>query len=392
MIEMKTTLLRNLNKKRFEEKKRSKQRSMWIALNARNKFVLVNGTYSKPAKSSLLYAQWERVNDLVITWILNSVVDDTLDGLNYVTTASEAWDKLREYFSGVSGHRIFQVLKNIHSLEQGNRNVEVYFHKLKGLWGEYIVLEPKVDCVCGAYKVQIERDQKRKLLQFLMGLHDSNYTIRGQILMITPMPTISQAYAYVKQDERTRQGFHSPVQKLSPFANALVANSSADASASTNWKKKKEAGSVQNPSQFCTLPKNIQANSALTGSMTSSNDQMHNMQSQINHISQMMSFFMGNSIGKGSPEDHLVGMVTSKVGLVVSQVSKCVWLIDSVPTGHIFFSLDLLVDVKPLPVPIHLAFPNDASLLVTQIGSYKVHSQFKLHNVLFVLGAIDDIK
>ncbi|XP_074324283.1 uncharacterized protein LOC141661198 [Apium graveolens] len=206
---------------------------MQITLNARNKFVLVNGTYPKPAKSSPLFAQWERVNDLVITWILNLVADDISDGLNYVITARKVWSELRERFSGLSGHSVFQVLKDIHSLEQGNRSVEVYFHKFKGLWDEYYVLEPKVDCVCGAHKVQIEPDQKRKLLQFLMGLHDSNSTIRGQILMMTPMPTVSQAYAYVKQDERTRQGFQSPVQNLSPFANALVANSTADASGSS---------------------------------------------------------------------------------------------------------------------------------------------------------------
>lgn len=62
---------------------------MQIALNARNKFVIVNGTFEKPAEKSPLLAQWERVNDLVITWILNSVVDEISDGLNYVTTARE---------------------------------------------------------------------------------------------------------------------------------------------------------------------------------------------------------------------------------------------------------------------------------------------------------------
>lgn len=42
-------------------------RSMQIALNARDKFVIVNGTYAKPAENSPLYAQWEKVNDLIIT-------------------------------------------------------------------------------------------------------------------------------------------------------------------------------------------------------------------------------------------------------------------------------------------------------------------------------------
>lgn len=134
-------------------------RSMQIALNARNKFGIVSGSFEKPALTSPLYSQWERVNDLVITWILNSVVDEISDGLNYVTTASEVWKELAERFSGISGHRIYQVMKDIHILEQGNKSVEVYFHRLKGLWDEYAVLEPTVNCICGAHKVQVERDQ-----------------------------------------------------------------------------------------------------------------------------------------------------------------------------------------------------------------------------------------
>lgn len=74
-------------------------RSMQIALNARNKFVVVNGSFKKPTTTDLC-AQWERVNDMIITWILNMVADDISDGLNYVTTAQEVWNELKERFSG----------------------------------------------------------------------------------------------------------------------------------------------------------------------------------------------------------------------------------------------------------------------------------------------------
>lgn len=43
-------------------------RSMQIALNARNKFGIVNGSFEKPASNSPLYSQWERVNDLYSQW------------------------------------------------------------------------------------------------------------------------------------------------------------------------------------------------------------------------------------------------------------------------------------------------------------------------------------
>jgi hypothetical protein len=43
------------------------QRSMMIALNARNKLKLVNGEFEEPAVSSSIRPYWERANDMVIS-------------------------------------------------------------------------------------------------------------------------------------------------------------------------------------------------------------------------------------------------------------------------------------------------------------------------------------
>lgn len=227
-------------------------------------------------------------------------------------------------------------MKDIHSLEQGNKSVEVYFHKLKGLWDEYTVLEPAVNCVCGAHKVQVERDQKRKLLQFLMGLHESNSTVRGQILMMSPLPSVSQAYAYVKQDEKARQGYNHTLHDTSFAANAFLGafvNSPVVAAVGAgykrnnigsvkhllkctycnfnghvrencnkligypaNWKKKKDVNSSSQTTiaAFRNLPKTNQANAAISGSLTPQGpDQFNQLQKQINQLSQMMSLFTG---------------------------------------------------------------------------------------------------
>nr|GEV84784.1 retrovirus-related Pol polyprotein from transposon TNT 1-94 [Tanacetum cinerariifolium] len=47
--------------------------SMLIALSAKNKLKLVNGEYEEPYTSSDLRAYWERANDMLISWILNTV-------------------------------------------------------------------------------------------------------------------------------------------------------------------------------------------------------------------------------------------------------------------------------------------------------------------------------
>lgn len=42
--------------------------------------------------------QWKRVNDMVITWLLNCVSDEISDGMNFVNSAKDVWDELQTGF------------------------------------------------------------------------------------------------------------------------------------------------------------------------------------------------------------------------------------------------------------------------------------------------------
>lgn len=62
---------------------------------------------------------------MVISWILNTVSEDISNGMDFVSSANELWDELMEQFSSINGHRVYQVLKDLHALEQGEKSVEV---------------------------------------------------------------------------------------------------------------------------------------------------------------------------------------------------------------------------------------------------------------------------
>lgn len=96
----------------------------------KNKLVLVNGTYPKPDNTSPLQPHWARANDMVISWILNTVTTEIADSVSYVTLASQMWKELEDRFSSINVHRIYQLQKELHSLEQEDKSVEIYFHKL----------------------------------------------------------------------------------------------------------------------------------------------------------------------------------------------------------------------------------------------------------------------
>ncbi|GKC67884.1 hypothetical protein Tco_1100482 [Tanacetum coccineum] len=144
---------------------------------------------------SELRALWERNNDMLISWILNTI----------------------------DGHRIYQLSNDIVQLKQENISVEVYYQKLKGLWDEFDALEAPYLCLCACTcangRINRERDQRKRLIQFLMGLDECYSNIRGQILLVQPLPTVAKAYTMVRQEEKQREGI-APKSASSTILNS----------------------------------------------------------------------------------------------------------------------------------------------------------------------------
>lgn len=166
--------------------------------------------------------------------------------MDFVSLARDLWEELHEQFSSVSGHRVYQVMKDIHALEHGDTSVEIYYHKLKNLWDEFVALEPtivcKCGCKCGSHRLQEEKEQKKRLLQFLMGLNDSFAAARGQILMMSPLPSVAQAFSLIKQDEKQNQGYHTTY----PFIGAVRDNYQASGGSKSQFSQSGNFSTVNN--------------------------------------------------------------------------------------------------------------------------------------------------
>lgn len=59
----------------------------------KNKIGFINGKVPKPAPGSSELAQWERCDDMVNSWLLNSLSKDLSDSLQYVNNARELWEE-----------------------------------------------------------------------------------------------------------------------------------------------------------------------------------------------------------------------------------------------------------------------------------------------------------
>ena len=141
------------------------------------------------------YATWSRCNNMVHSCIVNTLSPEIPDSVIYYSTAHEVWEDLRERFSQSNAPRIFEIQRDIACLRQEKLFVSAYYTKLKGLWDE---LASYNDTTHG------QQQDQQKLMQFLMGLNDSYSVVRGQILLMNPLPSVRQAYSSISQKEKQR--------------------------------------------------------------------------------------------------------------------------------------------------------------------------------------------
>ena len=57
-------------------------------------------------------------------------------------------------------------------------------------------------CTCGGIKKMVEKEQEDRVIQFLLGLNESYLAIKGQILLMQPLPVLNKVYSLVLQEEK----------------------------------------------------------------------------------------------------------------------------------------------------------------------------------------------
>ena len=110
-------------------------RAMLVALSVKNKLGFVDGSIEQPdeAEAPQRFAAWKRNNNVVISWIYNSVSKELVPSIMFSSSAREIWNDLRDRFQQKNGPRIFQLRKQLMSLTQGSDSVSLYFTKLKSV-------------------------------------------------------------------------------------------------------------------------------------------------------------------------------------------------------------------------------------------------------------------
>nr|XP_016490950.1 PREDICTED: uncharacterized protein LOC107810665 [Nicotiana tabacum] len=100
-----------------------------------------------PSPDSPDFKLWSICNDMVLSWLLNSLSKEIVGSIIYSRTT-------RDRFGQSNGVKLFHLQKDLNDLVQGSNDIAGYFTKVKRLWDELDTLNVNIscecDCTCGA--------------------------------------------------------------------------------------------------------------------------------------------------------------------------------------------------------------------------------------------------
>ncbi|XP_038894602.1 uncharacterized protein LOC120083117 [Benincasa hispida] len=137
----------------------------------------VIGTIKKPIEGNLLLA-WQCNNDVITSWIINSISKEIAVSLVYTGNVKDLWDELKERYRQSNGPHVYQLRKDLVTTVQSTLSIEAYYAKFTTIWKALVEYCPIDECTCGGMKKMLEFLIVEFVMIFLMGLNDSFAQIR----------------------------------------------------------------------------------------------------------------------------------------------------------------------------------------------------------------------
>lgn len=118
------------------------------ALTSKNKSHFINGTLLRPSSIDLNVELWDRANIMVVSWINCTLSPHIAQNTIYLDSAFDLWEDFCERFTKGNHFYFYDLLRDLHSVKQGDRTLSKYFDDLKILWEELEDLRPTPSCSC----------------------------------------------------------------------------------------------------------------------------------------------------------------------------------------------------------------------------------------------------
>ena len=177
-------------------------RAVTIALGGRSKLGFINGKEKAPVFDSPEYEIWLSKDQLVMSWILNSMERNIAEIFSYSESSLDLWEALQDMYGNQNNSaRIFQIQQEVNALRQDGRPFVSLLGNFKSLWSELEVYRPHtVDPV-----VLKKRTEEDRVFQVLASLDSEFEDLRCHILMSPELPSLKSVCSTIQREEVRRK-------------------------------------------------------------------------------------------------------------------------------------------------------------------------------------------
>ncbi|XP_075101583.1 uncharacterized protein LOC142177024 [Nicotiana tabacum] len=338
------------------------RRGILIALSAKNKVGFIDGTLIQPKISFDTFKSWAHCNDMVISWLLNSLSKEIAESVPYSKTARDIWNELEESFNQSNESQLYHLKKEI---------------------------------------------------------SESIQAARSNLLMLSPLPSVNHAYSLLIRDEKQRERYGSPITLLrvlllqlnSPMLDKgtpLIRKETLQQRKGGQFCNycKKQNHTIENCYRLIGFPADFKftkskrfngAKSNAVLSMDAADSKINSAwdqpmtQDQFYSLYRLLQHVNVGSQSEQSAEDTATANcagISPSLPYTKTYISVCLqsisWILDSGSSEHMTSDLKLLFNIKVLPKPIYVTLPNSTRVLVYQSGCVTILPGFRLHHVPFV--------
>ncbi|XP_070662475.1 uncharacterized protein [Malus domestica] len=146
-------------------------RAVSLALGGRSKLGFKYGSIEVPNTPSPTYESWLCKDQLVMSWLLNSMERKLAEIFSYSESSFKPWETVKEMYSNQNNvARVFQLKKDISNLQQYGKPFVQLLGSMKSMWNELEMYRPYTT----EASVLLKRAEEDKIFQLLSSL-DSGY-------------------------------------------------------------------------------------------------------------------------------------------------------------------------------------------------------------------------